>query len=235
MREWRNRLQRFAGPLFSTILPNMNVIDVLSDLAARIKRLREALVDPTRSSYRIVLTPDRTVLREAQRAETYLNLFEYPVDSIYINRVLTHADTAGTHLDALVDRQERVLGDVQAAFGLVPQFHAPLTPDEPVGLERLSRLSRLVFANRDPTDIMHVGRSQHIEQRPNGYVLCIPLPHVEIETLDLTKRGDQLYIDVGNFRREVTLPLVLSDLAPGMAAMRQGVLEIPFEQERVAA
>ena len=125
MRQWRNRLRRVAGPLLSTLLPTMNVIDVLSDLAARIKHLRQALVDPQRSSYRIVLTPERTVLREAQRAETYLHLFDYPVDSVYVNRILSREDTLGSHLDALVERQTQVMNEVRAAFGVLPQ-HAEI-------------------------------------------------------------------------------------------------------------
>jgi arsenite-transporting ATPase len=224
-------LKRLAGPLFSTLLPTMNVIDVLSDLAARIKRLREALVDPERSSYRIVLTPERTVLREAQRAETYLNLFNYPVDSVYVNRILSKEDVLGSHLDALVERQAQVMGEVKAAFGVLPQFAVPLITEEPVGVARLSKLARLVFGDRDPTDIMHHGLSQKIEAIDNGYVLRLPMPNVEVQRLDLTKRGDELFIDIGNFRREMALPLVLSDLEPGVARMQDGVLEIPFERQ----
>jgi len=41
--------------------------------------------------------------------------------------------------------------------------------------------------------------------------------------------GDELYVDIGNFRRGVTLPLALSDLNVGVARMREGMLEIPFQ------
>jgi len=228
MREWRSRLRRITGPLFSTLLPTMNVIDVLSDLADRIKRLRQALVDPQRSSYRIVLTPEKTVLREAQRAETYLNLFDYPVDSVYVNRILSHEDTLGSHLDALVDRQERVMAEVGAAFGVLPRFPVPLVADEPIGVERLSHLARLVFADRDPTEILHQGRTQSIEPIKDGYLLRMPMPNVEVQRLELGKRGDELYIDIGSFRREMALPLVLSDFEPGVARLQNGFLEIPF-------
>lgn len=235
MRQWRNRLRRVAGPLLSTLLPTMNVIDVLSDLASRIKRLREALVDPARSSYRIVLTPERTVLREAQRAETYLHLFDYPVDSVYVNRILSHKDTLGSHLDALVERQTQVMNEIRAAFGVLPQHAVPLVPEEPVGVERLSQLARLVFRDRDPTDIMHHGRAQSIEPTDSGYLLRLPMPNVEVQRLELGKRGDELYIDLGSFRRELALPLVLSDFEPGVARLRDGILEIPFDRPPMAA
>jgi arsenite-transporting ATPase len=228
IREWRGRLQRVAGPLLNTFLPDMSVVDVVSRLAARVKALRESLVDRERSSYRIVLTPDRTVLREAQRAETYLNLFQYPVDSVYINRVLPESELRGTFLKTLGERQARVLEEISSAFGTLPRFVVPMTAEEPVGVARLSELARQVFGERDPTEVMHTGPSLSVERHGAGYVLSIPMPNVEIERLDLTKRGDELYVDVGNFRRGVSLPLALADLQPGVARVRDGILEVPF-------
>jgi arsenite-transporting ATPase len=144
--------------------------------------------------------------------------------------MLSHEDTLGSHLDVLVDRQAQVMNEVRAAFGVLPQYAVPLVTEEPVGVERLSHLARLVFGERDPTEIMHHGRTQSIEATPTGYVLRMPMPNVEVERLELGKRGDELYIDVGSFRRELSLPLVLSDLEPGVARIHRGVLEIPFHR-----
>jgi arsenite-transporting ATPase len=231
IREWRGRLGRMAGPLLNNLLPDLSAVDVMSRLAARVKALREVLIDATRSSYRIVLTPDRTVLREAQRAETYLNMFQYPVDSVFINRILPPAEVAGTYLDVLITRQTEVLDDIGAAFGALPRLEVPLTREEPTGVARLSALARDVFGDTDPTEVLHTGPGLTIERRERTYVLSIPMPNVEMDKLDLTRRGDELYVDVGNFRRAVTLPLALSDLKPGVARMRNGMLEIPFETQ----
>jgi arsenite-transporting ATPase len=231
--EWRGRLSRLAGPLLNNLLPDLSIVDVMTKLAARVKELRAALIDPTRSSYRIVLTPDRTVLREAQRAETYLNLFEYPIDAVLVNRILPPSETGDAYLDALVSRQRSVLEDIERAFPALPQFEAPHTAEEPVGISALSALARRVFADADPTQVLHVGATQTIERRHDGgYLLRIPMPNVEISKLELTKRGDELYVDVGNFRREVTLPLALSTLEPGVARVHAGVLEVPFDREK---
>ncbi|MBV9175345.1 MAG: ArsA family ATPase [Chloroflexi bacterium] len=229
--EWRGRLKRIAGPLLSQVLPDLSVVDVMTQLAERVKRLRTALVNPKRSSYRIVLTPDRTVLREAQRAETYLNLFEYPVDALFVNRILSESKRSDPYLEALVSRQRRVLEDIERTFPSLPRFEVPLTADEPVGLEALSALARQTFGDRDPAEVMHVGASQSIQRDGDTYVLRIPMPNVEVRKLDLTKRGDELYVDVGNFRREVALPLALSTFQPGVARVHDGVLEVPFTAE----
>ena len=226
--EWRGRLRRIAGPLLSQVLPDLSVVDVMTQLAARVKRLRAALVDPDRSSYRIVLTPDRTVLREAQRAETYLNLFDYPVDAVFANRILPESERHDPYLEALVTRQKLVQQEICRAFPNLPRFEVPLTADEPVGLHALSALARHMFAERDPVEVFHVGPSQKIDRFGDGYLLRIPMPNVEVDKLELTKHGDELYVDVGNFRRELMLPLALSTFQPGVARIREGVLEVPF-------
>jgi arsenite-transporting ATPase len=229
--EWRGRLTRLAGPLLSGMLPDLRVVDVMAQLAARVKTLRAALVDPRRSSYRLMLTPDRTVLREAQRAETYLNLFEYPVDAVLVNRLLAPSSSGDSYLEALVARQRRTMNDIRAAFASLPLFEVPLTADEPVGLDALRRLADGVFGDRDPTEVLHVGPSQHIERHGRGYVLRIPMPNVEVDRLELTKHGNQLYVEVGTFRREIPLPLALAALEPGVARIRAGMLEIPFSSK----
>jgi arsenite-transporting ATPase len=235
VQQWRGRLLRFAGPILGTVLPDLNVVEVMAQLAARVRRLRATLIDPRRSSYRIVVTPERTVLKEAQRAETYLNLFEYPIDAVVVNRVLSPPEPGNAYLDALVARQQRTIADIRQAFTGLPLFEATQATDEPVGLPALAVLAKQVFGERDPTAVLHIGPTQRIVRHGRGYLLRIPMPNVEVEKLELTKRGDELYVDVGNFRREVPLPLTLAALEPGVARVRGGMLEIPFEPEAAAS
>jgi len=229
---WRGRLLRLAGPVLGSMLPDLSVVDVMQKMASRVRNLRAALTDSQRSSYRIVLTPDRTVLREAQRAETYLNLFEYPIDAVLVNRLFAPSATSDVYLDALVTRQQRTMSEIRAAFASLPLFEAPLMAEEPLGLGPLAELATTVFGEVDPTQVLHVGPTQRIDRQGNGYVLRIPMPNVEVGRLDLTKRGDELYVEIGSFRREVALPLALSALEPGVARLRDGMLEVPFNPAR---
>jgi arsenite-transporting ATPase len=225
---WRGRILGVAGPLLRNALPDLNVVDVLARLATRIRELRQALTDPEQSSYRLVVTPDRMVLKEALRAETYLNVFEYPIDAVVLNRLVPTGETDNAYLAALAARQQQVVADIRSAFGALPIFEAQLSPDEPIGRAALLNLAREIFGERDPTDVMHVGATQRIVAEDSGYILRIPMANAEIEKLSLLKRGDALYLDLGNVRREITLPATLATLEPGTAHLRQGMLEIPF-------
>jgi arsenite/tail-anchored protein-transporting ATPase len=225
---WRGRILGIAGPLLRNALPDLNVVDVLSRLADRVKDLREVLTDPDQSSYRLVVTPDRMVLKEALRAETYLNVFDYPIDAVILNRLLPSEKTGNAYLDTMSARQQEIAADIRSAFATLPIFEAPLTPEEPVGQAALARLAQQVFGDRDPTEVMHHGPTQRIIADERGYVLQLPMPNAEIGKLSLLKRGDALYVDLGNVRREITLPATLATLEPGLARLRAGVLEVPF-------
>jgi arsenite-transporting ATPase len=226
--QWRSRLNRLAGPLVRGFLPDLEIVDIIQDLSGRLRELRTALTDATRSSYRLVLTPDQAVLKEAQRAETYLNLFEYPIDALVINRVFP-ADVAGNeYLQVLKDRQEHMLAAVNMSFPTLPAFSAPLMAREPVGLQALSAFATEVFGHTDPSAILHLGPTQTYEETPHGVMLRIPMPNVELSKLSLTKRGDELYVEVGAFRRLIPLPVSVAALKPQAAKMRSGFLEIPF-------
>jgi arsenite-transporting ATPase len=229
----RARLNKIAGPLLRNLLPDLNIVDVISELSARMHELRDILTDASSSSYRIVLTPDRTVLKEAQRAETYLNLFGYPVDAVVVNRLLPEIEEgAPEYYVALTERQVQLLREIEDSFSGVPLFRAPLTASEPTGIEALSGLAREIYGDQDPCEILHVGPSIAIEADGDGYVVRLPIPNVELSKLSLAKRGDELYVEVGSFRRLIPLPLTLAAMHPHKARMRDDKLEIPFRPTR---
>ncbi|HUE75276.1 MAG TPA: ArsA family ATPase, partial [Chloroflexota bacterium] len=228
MEGWRGRLGRLAGPFLRGTLPDLNVVDAIHRLADRVKELRQSLVDARRSSYRLVVTPDRMVLKEARRAETYLNLFGYPIDAVILNRVMELDEPDSLHVRALMERQRRLVSEVRQTFASLPLLEAPFAIDEPIGVEVLARLGQALFDHRDPTDVMHVGPTQMIERVGRGYLLRIPMPNVDVGRLTLAKRGDELFVEIGNVRREIALPRALAALEPGQARLREGMLDIPF-------
>lgn len=175
-----------------------------------------------------MLTADWVVLKEARRAETYLNIFDYPIDAVIVNRLLASSETGNAFFDGLLARQNAVVSEIQRSFAALPLFQAPWWSEEPVGGPSLSAFARQLFDDRDPTEVMHVGPTQRIEPTDNGYLLIIRVPNVESAKLSVRKRGDALYIDVANTRREIALPRSLVPLEPAKARLKGGLLEIPF-------
>jgi arsenite-transporting ATPase len=50
--------------------------------------MRSLLVNPELSTVRLVMNPEKMVIKEAQRTFTYLNLFGYTTDAVVVNRVM---------------------------------------------------------------------------------------------------------------------------------------------------
>jgi arsenite-transporting ATPase len=60
------------------------------------------------------------------------------------------------------------------------------------------------------------------------FVWTLPLPGAAREGLDLVRRGDELVVDAGGFRRIVPLPSALRRCTVAGAALRDAALTVRF-------
>ena len=225
-------LRPFAGRLLKG--PS-EMLDALEKLDAATAELRETLSDPKISSYRVVLQPEKMVVREAERAISYLGLFNYPVDTIVVNRILPASADQGEFYRNRRQLQEKYLKMIDANFKPLPMWHAPYYDYEVVGIEALSKLAEDAFQGQDPTQVFFEGKLQEIEEFEDGRcALKIPMPFVTSGDVKLRKRGDEMFITIGNFKREMILPTVLAKRKADGGALKNGVLEIMFKAPEVA-
>lgn len=219
-------LRPFAGRLLQGPAEVLEALDRLDKATAQ---LRETLSNPEISSYRVVLQPEKMVIREAERAISYLGLFNYPVDGVVVNRVLPESVTEGAFYQKRFELQAKYLQMVKDNFLPLPLWHVPYYPDEMVGLAALSQLASDCFGDRDPGDVYYRGMLQEISEQPDGgYQLRIPLPFITSSNVRLRKRGDEMFITIGSFKREMILPAVLAKRKAGGGRLNEGVLEIDF-------
>jgi arsenite-transporting ATPase len=205
------------------------VLDALEKLDAATAELRATLSNPEVSSYRVVLQPEKMVIREAERAVSYLGLFNYPVDSVIINRILPDSAGEGEFFEKRRELQQKYIQMIENNFRPLPIWRIPYYPDEVVGLSALARLALDCFGEQDPTAIFYRGALQEIEELEDGsYLLRLSLPFVTGGDVRLRKRGDEMFITIGNFKREMILPTVLAKRRAGGGALKNGVLEITF-------
>ncbi len=231
---------RLASGLLRRVMPERDPLFGLANLIDGVKALQAVLIDPKVTSYRVVLNPEKMVVKEGARAVTYLSLFGYPVDGVVVNRILpgvvsdgqgkawVAAPSQDAYLARLQEIQARYLGEIERDFLPLPILRAGYFDVEMVGLARLEELAARLFAERDPGDVLYVGQTQSIVEEGDGYVLKLPLPHVELDKVRLTKRGDELFVTIGNFKRELLLPAVLAQRDAVGAVFSQGELRIRF-------
>ncbi|MGI8553547.1 MAG: ArsA family ATPase [Dehalococcoidia bacterium] len=238
MRWWMNRVfplertaARIARPLLSRLtdipLPDDSVFASAHQLYERLEQMRTLLTDPDQSSVRLVLNPERMVIREAQRTFSALNLYGYASDLVVCNRMLPEA-IVDPYFDSWKVQQGERLREIEEDFAPLTVLQAPMMRSEVTGLEQLNRLGHALYGDLDPAPVLHRGRINPIRSDGNGYVLSIALPFIDAGEVALSRTGDELLIRAGRHRRTVILPRVLIDLEAEPARFHGDTLEVRF-------
>jgi arsenite-transporting ATPase len=225
------RVSRLGRPMLERMLglpvPRDEVFAAADRLLRRLGEVHSLLGDPDRSSVRITLGLDKLSIAEARRSFTYFHLFGYPSDLVICNRVLP--PDAGPYFAELRAGQQRQLPIVEQEFGPVPVRTVPQFDHEMVGVDRLREIGTALFGDGDPTAVHYRGEPYRVHRENGSYILRVALPFTSKERLQLSRRGDELVVHVGGWRRTMMLPRVLLDAATKGAKMDDGTLTIEFE------
>jgi len=86
-----------------------------------------------------------------------------------------------------------------------------------------------IYGDTDPTAVLYREAPLEIGKLPDGsYRVKIKLPFADVSQLDLYQNGDELVIQIGDFRRILTLPTSLAGQEAGQAEMEGDWLIVPF-------
>jgi arsenite-transporting ATPase len=189
--------------------------------------VREILTDQKTCTARIVMNPERMVIREAQRSLTYLSLFGYAVDAVVVNRVLT--GSVDGQFTSWQEMQQEYLPQVYQIFAPLPVLEAQHFPREIIGTEMLDEMATLLYGDADPSSFFYTGTAQRVERSDRGFHLIIPLPFVSEDQIHLAQNADELLISVGWHRHRVALPQSLARLRASDAFFDQNELHVVFQ------
>ena len=234
---WERRIIGAARPLartFDVPLPGPEVFDDVQRLVRNLIAMNAILRDRERCSVRLVMNPDRMVIKEAQRTFTYLNLYGYLTDAVIVNRVFPD-EVEGGYFGPWRERQQRHIETVREGFSPLPLLSARYFDEEVVGGPMLDRLGEELFgAEWAPQDVLYSELAQELSMEDGVAVLSLPIPFTEKAEIDLKKVGDELVVAVGGEKRTIILPAALSDQRPSVASFQNGTLRVTFEDVRAA-
>jgi arsenite-transporting ATPase len=220
-------LRPVIRPFTDLPLPGDDVYAAGEDLFRRLEGLHALLADPDISSVRLVLNPEKMVIKEAQRTFTYLNLYGYATDAVVCNRLLPEAVQDGYFQTWKITQQEH-FRVIQESFSPLPVFTVPLMEQEVVGIEMLEKVAAALYGDEDPTRLFVRGPVQEVVNEDGRYVLTIALPFVTKEELSLVRNADELVVHAGNFKRNIILPHLLQGLPVLGAKFEGNKLRISF-------
>lgn len=219
-----------AEPLLGVPMPGDDVMGEFERVYQQLDEMRRIFTDREITSVRIVVNPEKMVVKEAQRSFTYLNLYDYNVDAVIVNRVIPQGVT-DSYFQVWKDIQQKYQDMIKESFQPVPIFHAPLFEKEVVGTEMLIRMGDAIFAEQDPLKVFYNQRTQQIQKEDDHYLLSIYMPFTGKQDLSLNQKGDEMIIRVGLVKRSITLPRTLRGYAVAGAKFHEDRLNIILRSE----
>src|SRR4051812_42479930 len=227
------RMMAAARPLARAMLdislPTERVFDDVEKLVQNLVAMNGILRDRATTSVRLVMNPDRMVIKEAMRTFTYLNLYGYLTDAVVVNRVFPE-EVAGGYFHAWRAVQQEQMELVESAFTPVPILTAPYFPEEVVGPRMLDLLGDELFGTQDAAALLYNDLSQELTSDNGTATLRLPIPFVEKADIGLKKIGLEVVVRVGGQKRTIILPPALAAYRPRSAQFEDGALSVRFER-----
>lgn len=214
-------------PLFGIPMPSDGVMDEIDKIYNQLDEMRQILSDREITSIRIVVNPEKMVIKEAQRSFTYLNIYDFNVDAIVVNKVIPK-DVTDEYFKVWKEIQKKYRSMIIESFSPVPIYYAPLFENEIVGLEMLQRMGSEVFKDENPIEMKYNVRTQEIKKEGTEYIFSIYMPFTDKRDLSLNQKGDELIIKTCNLKRNITLPKTLQSLNIKGAKFEEDALKIRF-------
>ncbi len=226
------RIASVARPLLGRLgsLPPIAsdaVFGAVERLYRNLERVRLLLAEPESSSVRLVVNAEKMVVAEARRTYTYLSLFGYRVDAVVVNRLLPD-DVTDPYFLKWKEIQAVHYRSITESFAPLPILPCRLFDDEMVGLDRLGEVAGAVYGERDPAAVLAHSQPMRVNKIGGGYALLLDLPFAERADLDVLRKGEELFVKVGAYKRNVLLPQALQPLEVVSATLRDSTLEVRF-------
>jgi arsenite/tail-anchored protein-transporting ATPase len=202
------------------------VLDAVLALVDDVQGLHETIADPRTTEVRLVTTPESMVVAETRRLRAYLELFDFAVGTLVINRVSPMAPD-DPWLAEVQRAQAPHLRELHRLFPDLDPIQAPMRPSEIRGLDELNRFARAIYGARDPlAGSTSPAPSEAASSMAN--TMRIRLPGVSREDVKLARVGATMLVTVGSFRRSLSVPQHLRGEQATAARIVDGHLEVEF-------
>ena len=190
----------------------------------------QTVIEDPGTAVAVVVEPGPRAAEALSTARTGFALYGHRLAAVVANRLLP-TESADPFLAGLSGQQQthlKALAEQCAADG-VPLLELPHLGGEPHSADDLA-----TGIGQGSPKTAAAGRPAEpwtVEDRlgEDGYFLwTLPLPGAGRDGLDLVRRGDELVVDAGGFRRILPLPSALRRCTVAGAALRDGSLRVRF-------
>lgn len=226
------KLARFAMGRMSDIpIPDAEFVDSMEVIGDRMINVREILQDMERTSIRLVINPEKMVINETKRTYTYMSLYGLNVEALMVNRILPQDNASLCYFQEKMPEQEGYLKTITECFYPLKFYYSNQMPTEMLGVERLEILADMLFGEEDPTVNHAKERPMEFKQEGDMDILSLKLPFSQKSDVQLYRKSkENLIVQVGSHKRNITLPLTLTHSKVVSAELEGDRLLIRFKR-----
>lgn len=223
-------LAPFSKRMFQVEMPNKKAMNEVEKVFLKLIDLQELLKNREITSVRIVTTPEKMVIEETKRNYMYMNLYNFNVDGLYINRILPQ-DIDNAFFDQWVVLQKEYIKSLKETFAALPIYEIPWYEEELKGEENIRRIVKDVLTSEDVFAVKVITERENFTETTEGYQLDVHMPGAEKADIDLYQSATDIVIKMGNFKRNIPLPNILRSYEVAGAKFEDGVLHVTFVKE----
>lgn len=227
----KRKAAKFVKPVVEATvkipLPDDKVFDDIDKLYQKIDELHKLMLNKDVVSIRIVTTPEKIVVKEAKRSFSYLHLFDYNVDGIFINRIFSKESLEG-YFEKWTNIQKNTIKDIEESFKGIPIFKLELMNHELRKYTHLKEAGDKLYGDFDPSKVLFKEKIFDVKSEDGNYILEIKMPFIDKNEIKLSQNDDEIIISIKNERRGFVLPTKLQSKEIKAARYDDGKLNIYF-------
>lgn len=211
-------LRESAEQVVRTPIPDELFFTQMEGLMERVNEMRELLTESTKCTVRIVTNLEKMPILESERALTFMNLYGLNVDALCVNKVIPEK-ISDPYFDKWKKTQEEYMKRIENTFFPLKIFKIYLKEEEVIGLKLLEQVANDMYGKKsDPSEIFSYERPFTMDSDIDGnLIMKINLPFTKKGETKIRKKGEELIIEIDEYKRILLLPTIARDMKIGSA------------------
>lgn len=221
-------LRPISKVAFKLEMPDKQAMNDIEKLYVKLGCLQSLLKDREVCSIRLVTIPEKMVVEESKRNYMYLNLYNFNVDGLYINRIIPE-DIDNKFFNQWKQIQKKYLEEINSVFSDIPIYKIKWYEVDINGISGLERVVKDSLQDKDIFKVLKSRPNEIFEKTEKGYRLDVYVPFSDKKDFDLFESGTDVIVKIGNFKRNIPIPNIIRKYSIASAKLKEEVLSIYFE------
>lgn len=221
-------LRETTEQVVRTPIPDEMFFSETRGLIDRVNNMRELLIQ-SKTTVRIVTNLEKMPILESERALTFMNLYGLNVDALCINKVIPE-EIKDPYFRKWKETQTEYMKRVENSFYPLKLMKIYLREEEVIGFDLLEKIANDMYgAKGDPTEVYSQEKPFTIETDNEGnLIMTISLPFAKKGKTQIRKKGEELIIEIDDYKRILLLPAIAQNLKIASARFEEKKLIVTF-------